>query len=108
MACWVHKKRKCRKDTKSKYYGSFKTILPSPRYKEDEKSLRHVAVIAKFLDDSKPNCRLKCEFPLVQFHLLCKILEKLSGADSGRIISEFRKRRRNFLCCVHQLHKAGA
>ena len=87
---------------------SFKTILPSPSYKEDEKSLRHVAMIAKFLDDNKPNHRLKSEFPLIQFHLLCKILEKLSGADSERTISEFSKRKRNFLCCVHQLHKAGA
>ena len=72
---------------------SFKTILPSPRYIEDEKSFRHVDMIAKFLDDNKPNRRS---------------LEKLSGADSGRTISEFRKRKRIFLCCVHQLHKAGA
>ena len=72
---------------------SFKTILPSPRYIEDEKLLRHVAMIAKFLDDNKPNRRF---------------LEKLSGADSGRTISEFTKRKRHFLCCVHQIHKAGA
>ena len=31
VACWVHKKRKCRKDTKGKYEVSFVTMLPSPR-----------------------------------------------------------------------------
>ena len=60
---------------------------------------------AKFVDDNKPNLHLKSEFALIQFHLICKILAKLSGAEYERAVSEFRKRKRNFWCYVHQLHK---
>ena len=42
---------------------------------------------------------------LIQFHLVCKILAKLSGLESERAVSDFRKRQRKFLCCVHQPHK---
>lgn len=43
-------------------------------------------------------------FDLIQFLLICKIVEELL---SKRTILNFRKRKRKFLCCVHQLRKAG-
>ena len=46
---------------------------------------------------------------LIQFHLICKILAKLSGVEFERTESELRKiKTRKFLCCVHQLHEGGA
>ena len=43
----------------------------------EEKSLRHVAMVAKCLDDNKPMKSLKSLFALfqtspIQFHLICK------------------------------------
>jgi len=80
----------------------------------EEKSLRHVVMKAKFRDDNKAKTSLKkwirtvSNFiDLIQFHLICKILAKLSEVESERTVSELRKRKRKFLCCVHQLHKAG-
>ena len=68
----------------------------------EEKSLRHVAMVAKFLDDNKTKTPLKkwirtvSKFiDLIQFHLICKILAKLSGVESERTVSELRKRKRN-------------
>ena len=68
----------------------------------EEKSLRHVAMVAKFLDDNKTKTPLKkwirtvSKFiDFIQFHLICKILAKLSGVESERTVSELRKRKRN-------------
>ena len=68
--------------------------LNSPSNRE-EKSLRHVATIAKFLDDNKTKTPLKkwirtvSKFiDLIQFHSICKILAKLSGVESERTVSE--------------------
>ena len=68
--------------------------LNSPSNRE-EKSLRHVAMIAKFSDDNKTKTPLKkwirtdSKFiDLIQFHLICKILAKLSGVESERTVSE--------------------
>ena len=73
-------------------------------------------MVAKFLDDNKAKTSLKKWIPrtvsnfidLIQFLFIFKILAKLSGIESQRTISEFRKRKRKSLCCVHQLHKASA
>ena len=52
------------------------------------KSLRHVAMVAKCLDDNKPKIHLKSEFALFQnfktskFHLICHMLAKFSGFNS--------------------------
>ena len=80
----------------------------------EQKWLRHIAMAAKFLDDNKPKihskskcCTVSNFIDLIQFHLICQILAKFSGVESKRTISEFRKRKRNFLCCVHLLRKAG-
>ena len=73
-----------------------------------QKSLRQVAMVAKFLDDSKPKTSLgKWIRPfsnfidLIQFHSICWMLAKFSGVESEKTAPEFRKRKRIFLCCVH-------
>ena len=47
----------------------------------EEKSLRHVAMVAKFLDDNKPKwIRTVSNFiDLIQFHLICQMLKKFLG-----------------------------
>ena len=79
-----------------------------------EKRLRHVAVVAKFLNDNKLRTSLKKGIrtisnliDVIEFHLSCQMLVKFSEVESERIVSKCRKRRRAFLCCVHLLHKAG-
>ena len=69
-------------------------------------------MVAKCLDDNKAKTSLKrwirtvSNFiDLIQFHLVCKTLAKSSGIESERTVSDFRKRQRKFLCCVHQPHK---
>ena len=78
-------------------------------WKRAKKSLRHVAIVAIFLDDKKAKTSLErwirtvSNFiDLIQFHLVCKILAKSSGIKSERTVSEFRKRTRKLLCSVHQ------
>ena len=81
----------------------------------EEKSLRHVRMEAKFLDDHKPKILLKTEYllfqtqSLLQFHLICQMVASFSGAESHRTVFKFRKKKkRKFLCCVYLLHKATA
>ena len=80
-----------------------------------DKSLRHLVMVAKFLDENKAKTSLKKRIrtvsnviDLIQFHLICKNLAKLSEVESERMVSKLRKIKIKFLCCVHQLHKAGA
>ena len=49
-----------------KLVGEFKSGSVCPSDIERAKSLRHVAMVAKFLDDNKPKRRLKCGFALFQ------------------------------------------
>ena len=76
----------------------------------EEKSLRHAAMIATFLDDNKPKTSLKKWNRTVSnfiglnyFHLICQMLVKFSGVEYLRLAKE------NF-CIVFNLilHKAGA
>ena len=71
----------------------------------DEK-LRHVAMAAKFLGDHKLKTSLKKWILTVSnfIHLICQMLAKFFWVWTRKC----RKRKRQFLCCVHQLHKAGA
>ena len=56
----------------------------------EEKQIRHVAIVAKFLDDDKPNgclnmrwfCAFSNSIDLIQFHLICQMLAKFSGVES--------------------------
>ena len=70
----------------------------------EEKSFRHVAMVAKFLDDSKPKTALKkwiFALFLIQFHLICQMLANFSGFEPERNLSKFRKGKRR----LHLLHK---
>ena len=88
-----------------------KRILCSNR---EKKSLRHVPMVAKFLDDNKPKIHLRSEFALfqtfdlIQLHLICQMLAKFSGVESKRTVFKLRKRKGKFFCCVYLLHKASA
>ena len=53
----------------------------------EEKSFRQVAMVAKFLDDNKPKTSLIKRIrtvsnfdDLIQFHLICQMMAKFSGA----------------------------
>ena len=52
-----------------------------------EKLLRHVAMVAKFLDENKPKIHLKSKFALfklvglIQSHFICQMLAKFSGRN---------------------------
>ena len=93
--------------------GKAKAILLNCTNNRKEKSLRHVAMVAKFLDDNKPISHLKSTrtisnfTDLIQFHLIWQILAKFSSRPYLSL-SKFRKRKRQFLCCVHLLHNAGS
>ena len=65
-------------------------------------------MVAKFLDENKAKTSLQKRIhtvsnvtDLIQFHLICKILAKLSEVESERTVSELRKRKRKFLCSVY-------
>ena len=73
---------------------------------------RHVAMVAQFLVDKKLKtslqkwiCTVSNFTDLIQFHLICQMLAKFWGFDYKRTVSRFRKRKRNILCCAHQLPK---
>ena len=67
-----------------------KHIITSPLNRE-EKSLRHVAIAAKFLDDNKLKIYLKSEFVPFQsqFLLICQMLTNFSGVESETTVSKF-------------------
>ena len=58
-------------------------------------------------DDNKPIKSFKMLFALIQFHLMWQILAKFS-LGPYLSLSKFRKTKRQFLCCVHLLNKAGS
>ena len=73
--------------------------------KREDKSLRLVAMVAKFPEDHKPKTSLKkwirtvSNFnDVIQFHLTFQMLAKFSGVESERTVSKVRKRKRKF--CV--------
>ena len=89
------------------WFGLLLLLFPS---NGEEKSLRRVVMVAKFLDDNKPKTSLNKWIRTVwnlidpiQFHLICQMLVKFSGVESDRTVSEVRKRKRKFLCCVLSL-----
>ena len=77
----------------------------------EEKPLPHVAMVEKFLDDNKQKIHSKSKFTMFQtssysisFNL--SNLGEVFWAKSERTVSELRRRKRNFLYCVHLLHFA--
>ena len=84
------------------------------RFRE-EKSLRHVAMVVKFLDDNKPKTSLKKSIhtvskfiDLIQFHLICQMLAQFSGIESKRTVSKFRKTPPKIVLCSPTENKASA
>ena len=74
---------------------------------ERRKLLRHVAMIAKFLDDNKPKTSLKKSIRtvsnfinLTQFHLIRKILAKLSEVEPEKTVSGLEEEKENFVLCL--------
>ena len=72
----------------------------------EEKSLRHVALVAKFLDDNKFQnqkftkkriCTASNFIDLFQFHLICQKLAKFSWLNSKGPYISFEKGKRKFL-----------
>ena len=81
-------------------FDSRKTLSPFLFTHREDKSLRHVAMVAKFPEDHKPKTSLKkwirtvSNFnDLIQFHLTCQMLAKFSGVESERTVSMLRKRK---------------
>ena len=68
--------------------------------------LRHVAMVAKFLDDNKRKTALKKSIRtvsnfinLTQFHLIRKILAKLSEVEPEKTVCGLEKEKENFVLC---------
>ena len=79
----------------------------------EEKSLRHVAMLANFVDNNKPRMSLRkwirtvSRSSTILFNFI-KFIKNVGEILWGWI-RKLRKRKRKFLCCVrHLLHKAGA
>ena len=86
-------------------------VMPHYSLCREEKSLRHVAMVETFLDDNKLKLHLKNENShCFKLHRSYSLSFNLSNV--GEIFwiqsERKRKRKRNFLCCVHLLRKAGS
>ena len=86
-------------------------VMPHYSLYREEKSLRHVAMVETFLDDNKPKLHLLNENShCFKLHRSYSLSFNLSNV--GEIFwiqsERKRKRKRNFLCCVHLLRKAGS
>ena len=54
-------------------------------------------MVTEFLDDNKPKrslkkliCTVSNFLNLIQFHLICQMLAKVSGVESERTVSKFK------------------
>ena len=70
-----------------------------------------IAMVAEVLDDNKPikslESLLAFSFKLHRSYSVSFSLANLGEVFFGTV-SKFRKRKQQFLCCVHLLHKAGS
>lgn len=55
-----------------------------PVHNGEEKSLRHLAMVGKFLDDTKGKVNLLYFYFLDLIHFICQMLAKFSGVESDR------------------------
>ena len=89
----------------------FRKTLSRPLNRE-KMLLRHVTMVAKFLDDNPWKRHLKSGFALFQTSSIFNmwILAKFSGLSrKGSAVFKFRETKSGkILCCVHLLHKGGA
>ena len=77
-----------------------------------ERSLSHVATVAKFQDDNISKTSLKIWIRtvsnlvnLIQFHLICQILAKFSRVESESTASKLRKRPCIFVLCSRTIKR---
>ena len=82
-------------------------------HNREEKLLRNIAMLAKFLNDKKPKtslekliCTVSNFINLIHFHLICQMLMKFSGVESERIISKFPKRKKNCVVFTYSINQA--
>ena len=81
------------------------------QFNREKKSLSHVAMVAKFLDDNnqKRSLKIVSDFiDLVQFQLICQMLAKFTGVKSERTylsleMSKKRDARVKLLFCYSKL-----
>ena len=84
-------------------------VMPHYSLYREEKSLHHVAMVETFLDDNKPKLHLLNENShCFKLHRSYSLSFNLSNVGEIFWIESERKRKRNFLCCVHLLRKAGS
>ena len=82
------------------------TLLFCLAFNREEKSLRHIAMVAKFWDDNKLKRHLHCKWirtssnfiDLISFHLICQMLAKFSGLKWIWPYVSLEKEKQNF--CV--------
>ena len=77
----------------------------------EETSFCHVAMVAKFPDDSKPKTalkKLKFALFLIQFHLICQTLANFSGFESERILSLELSLEKEKEDCIYSIRGGGA
>ena len=84
------------------------TLLLCLAFNREEKSLRHIAMVAKFWDDNKLKRHLHCKkwihtpsnlIDHISFHLICQMLAKLSGLNWKGPYVSFEKQKQN-VCVV--------
>ena len=84
-------------------------VMPHYSLCREEKSLRDVTMVETFLDDNKPKLHLLNENShCFKLHRSYSLSFNLSNVGEIFWIESERKRKRNFLCCVHLLRKAGS
>ena len=84
-------------------------VMPHYSLYREEKSLRHVAMVETFLDDNKPKLPLfNQNSHCFKLHRSYSLSFNLSNVGEIFWIESERKRKRNFLCRVHLLRKAGS
>ena len=76
-------------------------------YFNREKSLRHVAIIAKFSDDNKPKTSFKKWIRTVSnfFFIWQIMLAKFWGVESERTLSKFKKRKKKCVLFTYSIKR---
>ena len=78
------------------FWDCFRDAIASFNGYREEKTLRQVAMVVKFLDTNKPKTSLKWIWTvsnfidLIQFHLDCQMLTKYPGVESESTVSKLR------------------
>ena len=97
------------------YYYKISLQWISTNYNREEKSLRHVVLVAKFLDDNIPKIHQKENLHRFKLHrsYLTSIIKFVKVGDiflveSERTVSKLRKKKTKIFELVHRLHEAGA